>query len=169
MALSKEQWNIEKQRLGHIFMIVSENIDLLESKLKNSVTQIRDSNKAMWKEGKSYHYDFDDVVENLSLLDSVQYDMKRHENILSQLKKMYLLHKSAYFGRFDFKEKGTDEVDEIYIGTSTLEGEDSTILIYDWRAAISGMFYECETGPAGFESPAGHIDGEMVLKRQYKI
>lgn len=169
MALSNDQWNLEKQRLNRIFALVSSNIELLESKLKKSVSQIRDSNKAMWKEGKSYHYDFDDVVENLSLLDIVQSDMMRHENILSQLKKMYLLKKSAYFGRFDFIEDGTDERDEIYIGTSTLEDKYSTILIYDWRAAISSMFYECETGSAGFQSPAGQISGNMVLKRQYKI
>lgn len=169
MALSKEQWEIERRRLRVIFDLISKNIDLLESKLKNSVAQIRDSNKAMWKEGKSFHYDFDDVVENLSLLDNVQSDINRHDNILIQLRKMYLLQKSAYFGRFDFIENGTDELDEIYIGTSTLEDSSSSILIYDWRAAISSMFYECETGPAGFESPAGSIEGNMVLKRQYRI
>jgi len=104
MALSKEQWEIERRRLRVIFDLISKNIDLLESKLKNSVAQIRDSNKAMWKEGKSFHYDFDDVVENLSLLDNVQSDINRHDNILIQLRKMYLLQKSAYFGRFDFCE-----------------------------------------------------------------
>lgn len=169
MALTKEQWNNEKQRLKTVFSIVSKNIDLLESKLKKSVAQIRDSNKAMWKEGKSYHYDFDDVVENLSLLDIVHSDVMRHENIASQLKKMYLLKKNAYFGRFDFLEDNLDETDEIYIGTSTLEDGKSGILIYDWRAAICSMFYECEKGKAGFDSPSGHIEGELILKRQYRI
>ena len=169
MALSKEQWGLEQNRLKQIFSLVSANIESLEAKLKKSVVQIRDSNKVMWKEGKSYHYDFDDVVENLSLLDNVYSDMMRHENILAQLKKMYLLRKSAYFGRFDFIEEDTDETDEIYIGTSTLEGKDSSILIYDWRAAISSMFYENEPGKASFFSPAGEIAGEITLKRQYRI
>lgn len=169
MALSVEQWKIEEERLNSLYKMITANIAALELRLKDSVAQIKNSNKEMWVSGKSYHYDFDDVVENLSLLDGVHSDMLRHDNILLQLKKMYLLQKSAYFGRIDFQEYEYDEIDRIYIGTSTLEGENTSILIYDWRAAVSSMFYECETGPAGFESPAGSIEGEIILKRQYKI
>ncbi|MFO7612536.1 MAG: AAA family ATPase [Clostridia bacterium] len=169
MALSKEQWNIEESRLREIFSLITQNITNLEEKVGESISQIRASNKIMWNSGKSYHYDFDDIVENLSLLDGVYSDMMRHENILHQLKKMYLLRKTAYFGRVDFHEDGIDDTDMVYIGTSTLEGEKSTILIYDWRAAISSMFYECETGRAGFESVSGTIEGEILLKRQYRI
>ncbi len=169
MALSGEQWKIEEERLKKRYHLITANIARLESRLKDSVAQIKDSNKVMWKSGKSHHYDFDDVVENLSLLDSVHSDMLRHDNILIQLRKMYILQKSAYFGRIDFQENNYDDIDQIYIGTSTLEGENTSILIYDWRAAVSSMFYECETGAAGFESPAGRIDGEILLKRQYKI
>ncbi|MDX1358117.1 MAG: AAA family ATPase [Clostridia bacterium] len=169
MALSGEQWRIEEERLKKLYQLITANINKLESRLKDSVAQIKDSNKIMWNSGKSHHYDFDDVVENLSLLDGVYSDMLRHDNILIQLKKMYLLQKSAYFGRIDFQENNYDDIDRIYIGTSTLEGENTTILIYDWRAAVSSMFYECEPGPAGFVSPAGRIDGEILLKRQYKI
>lgn len=28
-------------------------------------------------------------------------------------------------------------------------------LIFDWRAPISGMFYDYDTGRAGFEAPVG--------------
>lgn len=169
MALSKEQWEFEENRLKRLYGLITANIGLLENKLKNSLSEIKNSNREMWKTGKSYHYDFDDIVENLSLLDGVQSDIMRHDNILSQLKKMYLLQKSAYFGRIDFKEEDYDNFDQIYIGTSTLEGKTSDILIYDWRAAVCSMFYECEIGEAGFQSPAGRIDGEIILKRQYRI
>ncbi len=169
MALSGEQWTIERERLDKLYRLITVNIDELETRLKESVSQIKESNKIMWNSGKSYHYDFDDIVENLSLLDGVYSDMMRHDNVMIQLKKMYLLHKSAYFGRIDFKEHGFDEFDKIYIGTSTLEGENSSILIHDWRAAVSSMFYECEIGEADFLSPDGIIDGDILLKRQYKI
>lgn len=169
MALSNEQWTTEVARLKKLYNLITVNISLLESKLKNSLSDIKKSNREMWKAGKSHHYDFDDVVENLSLLDGVQSDIMKHDTILLQLRKMYLLQKSAYFGRIDFREKDYDDIDQVYIGTSTLEGDENNILIYDWRAAVSSMFYECETGEAGFMSPAGWIDGEIILKRQYKI
>lgn len=169
MALSKEQWAVEEKRLNNIYELITSNIRLLESKLKNSLSEIKNSNREMWKSGKSQHYDFDDIVENLSLLDGVQSDIMRHDNIMQQLVKMSLLKKSAYFGRIDFKEDDYNDFDKIYIGTSTLEGETSDILVYDWRAAVCSMFYECEIGEAGFQSPAGRIDGEIILKRQYRI
>lgn len=169
MALSSEQWTTEKSRLKKMYDLITVNIEVLEAKLKNSLSEIKKSNKEMWKSGKSYHYDFDDIVENLSLLDGVQSDIMRHDNIMLQLKKMYLLQKCAYFGRIDFKENDYDDIDRIYIGTSTLEGDGTELLIYDWRAAVSSMFYECETGEASFISPSGRIDGEILLKRQYKV
>ncbi|MCK5759615.1 MAG: AAA family ATPase [Clostridiales bacterium] len=169
MALSSEQWTTEKNRLKKLYNLITVNIEVLEAKLKNSLSEIKNSNKEMWKAGKSHHYDFDDVVENLSLLDGVQADIMRHDNIMLQLKKMFLLQKCAYFGRIDFQENDYDDIDVIYIGTSTLEGEGTELLIYDWRAAVSSMFYECEIGEAGFISPSGRIDGEILLKRQYKI
>lgn len=169
MALSKAQWEYEKKRLEKIYKLIVSNIETLEQKVKENVSRIKNSNREMWNSGKSHHYDFDDIVENLSLLDGVYSDIMRHENILIQLRKMYLFQKSAYFGRFDFKEDGLDEIEQIYIGTSTLDGDGANILVYDWRAAISSMFYENEIGKAGFESPSGRIEGEITLKRQYRI
>lgn len=169
MALSSEQWTIERDRLSDLYKLITTNISDLEAKLKSSLSDIKISNREMWKEGKSQLTDMDDVVENLALLEGIQSDILRKDTIMLQLRKMYLLQKSAYFGRIDFQETGDDEVDQFYIGTSTLDGETSEILIYDWRAAVSSMFYECETGEAEFMSPSGKISGEISLKRQYKI
>jgi DNA helicase II / ATP-dependent DNA helicase PcrA len=41
--------------------------------------------------------------------------------------------------------------------------------VYDWRAPASSMFYDYEIGKAGYKCPEGVIDGELTLKRQYKI
>jgi len=44
-----------------------------------------------------------------------------------------------------------------------------TPLIYDWRAPVSGLFYDYDKGPASYEAPAGTIRGEISSKWQYKI
>ncbi len=78
--------------------------------------------------------------------------------------------KNPYFGRIDFIEDGEGEEEQIYIGLANLySGDSSGILVYDWRAPISGMFYDHETGPCSYMSPMGAIHGRMLLKRQYKI
>lgn len=41
--------------------------------------------------------------------------------------------------------------------------------MYDWRAPVSGLFYDFDQGPASYEAPLGTIEGEIVSKWQYKI
>lgn len=58
----------------------------------------------------------------------------------------------------------------IYIGIHSFFDEDENVnLIHDWRAPISGMFYDFELGQAYYESPSGRKEGEIVRKRQYRI
>ncbi|WP_330370733.1 hypothetical protein [Terrisporobacter glycolicus] len=76
---------------------------------------------------------------------------------------------SPCFGRIDFIEDKEDTTEKCYIGLSNLINEDFDFLIYDWRAPISSMFYDFETGKASYECPEGIISGEITGKRQYKI
>jgi len=81
---------------------------------------------------------------------------------------------SPYFGRIDFleEEEGALEfqTEQIYVGISTLRDEKTDeFLIYDWRAPISSMFYDCGLGKASYHCSVGTINGTITLKRQYKI
>lgn len=75
---------------------------------------------------------------------------------------------SPYFSRIDFKGDNEKEAKTYYIGKFAFK-ENRRILIYDWRAPLSSMFYDCEIGKAGFDAPIGRIDGELTRKRQFKI
>lgn len=78
---------------------------------------------------------------------------------------------SPYFGRFDFKEDGMRSADKIYIGLHNIydvQG-DGDILVYDWRAPISSIFYRNEPGRASYTAPGGEISGDVTIKRQYSI
>lgn len=77
------------------------------------------------------------------------------------------LKDSPYFARIDFKEE-EEEGQPYYIGRFAFQYENEP-LIFDWRAPISSMFYDCEVGEAGFLAPAGWTAGELTRKRQFKI
>lgn len=47
--------------------------------------------------------------------------------------------------------------------------KDTNIIVTDWRAPISSLYYDAEVGNCSFETPNGIIKGEMSLKRQYEI
>lgn len=78
------------------------------------------------------------------------------------------LKESPYFARIDFREQSEGEPVSYYVGRFGFHYDNEPV-IFDWRAPVSGMFYDCEVGPAGFQSPAGPVDGELTRKRQFKI
>lgn len=82
--------------------------------------------------------------------------------------KLLKMKDSPYFARIDFKAEGKDEAAKYYIGRFTFLYE-SRPLIFDWRAPVSGLFYDCEPGPAEYDAPSGRIAGELTRKRQFKI
>ena len=92
------------------------------------------------------------------------------ESAVARKKKLLKLGDSPYFGRIDFTTGEGGEKNPVYIGIYTFSDETlKANLIYDWRAPISSMFYDFELGAAWYNTPSGKIDGEILLKRQYKI
>ncbi|SCY69452.1 MULTISPECIES: RNA polymerase recycling motor HelD [unclassified Lysinibacillus] len=80
------------------------------------------------------------------------------------------LQQSPYFARIDFLQDGQQDPLKIYIGVATLlDEQDENIVIYDWRAPISSMYYDCTPGKASYDTTAEEIHGEMLLKRQFII
>jgi len=82
--------------------------------------------------------------------------------------KLLKLKDSPYFARIDFKENNSFISEKYYIGRFSFR-YGNELLIFDWRAPISSMFYDYEIGPAGFNAPSGRIDGQLTEKRQFKI
>ena len=119
--------------------------------------------------------------ENYTEMDQYGYEEYDNRQALLQqtnantekLKMKHRLEKmqdSPFFGRVDFIFEGEDEPEAFYIGIGNFaEKTGMTPLIYDWRAPVSGLFYDYDKGPAAYEAPAGTITGEISSKWQYKI
>ena len=75
---------------------------------------------------------------------------------------------SPYFARIDFAEDGRLPAIPWYIGRFGFE-VDNDPLILDWRAPLSSMFYDYDTGPAGYDAPEERFEGIMTGKRQFQI
>ncbi len=77
------------------------------------------------------------------------------------------LASSPYFARIDFGPAPQDTA-PYYIGRFAFSHENE-LLIFDWRAPVAGMFYDCEVGPAFYQAPRGRVQGVLARKRQFKI
>lgn len=75
---------------------------------------------------------------------------------------------SPYFARIDFRPDGGDSPRVYYIGLYAFHFEQQ-LLVVDWRAPVASMFYDYELGRARYDAPEDHVEGELILKRQFKI
>lgn len=80
------------------------------------------------------------------------------------------LFESPYFGRVDVRS-GHAPAHPVYIGIHSFQDDAGAgaPLVHDWRAPISSLFYDFETGEAFYDTPEGRVDCLLERKRQYKI
>ena len=135
--------------------------------LKDEVLRGR---KEMWNDNRHLIRDFDDVV----LLSAQNAQVKSTEDRLEwntlEIQRLKKMEKSPYFGRVDFEESWTGEEDTVYIGIHSLVREESQeILVADWRAPVSSMFYQFDLGPAWYQVQDYTNEVTITGKRQYKI
>ncbi|WP_044297275.1 HelD family protein [Robinsoniella peoriensis] len=88
---------------------------------------------------------------------------------LDKRRRIGQLMDSPYFAKINFLYQGDDEPEQIYIGKYAFTDDRNQMLIFDWRAPISNMYYEYELGKASYEAPIGNIEGEITCRRQFKI
>lgn len=111
-----------------------------------------------------------DHAEKVSMRQSIWQTALTGESAAAKKQRLQKLLASPYFGRIDFTEEVNNERIPVYIGIhSFFDPAKNTNLIHDWRAPVSGLFYDFELGQAHFDSPSGMIRGEISVKRQYRI
>lgn len=113
---------------------------------------------------------FEDLVELSQFANPISDNVSEYEMTINTTSSLEKMIDSPYFARIDFKFDGEDEVEQVYIGRSSLMDDTShEMYVYDWRSPIASVFYRFGTGEAFYEAPAGTITGEVSLKRQYEI
>lgn len=149
--------------LSHVEDVIAQNIHALEEHLSKSSADILDSKRELWQ--NFYDLDPEEIAATTQMIES---DVILHDDNQRALHILRRQKETPYFGRIDFQTDGSVWI--CYIGLANLMDSDSTeILVQDWRAPSSSMYYNYELGPASFHAPAGEIKGEIVGKYQYKI
>jgi len=111
-------------------------------------------------------YGYENYDNQQALLSQVNAGQE-HRKQRSRWKKML---DSPFFASIDFVYEDEDEAETFYIGIGNFARERGAIpLIYDWRAPVSGLFYDYDKGPASYHAPGGEMKGEILSKWQYKI
>ena len=139
--MNTKEFELEKEKLFKTIEIIKDILVDKEEELKNLFNNFIGDREELWKIA----------------------DMKKIHirNLKTSVNK-------PYFARIDFTSDEDGKVSTVYIGKNGVI-KNTDIIVTDWRAPISSLYYDAEIGRCSFESPNGKISGNMSLKRQFEI
>ncbi len=161
----------ESRHLKQVHSKIVHEVERRESSLAGYRKDMMATRRTIWEDipHNWQQGDFDAAVEVKQYLDGLKQDTQIHESEVLQVSKLKRLKGCPYFGRIDYLEEEAQTIEKIYIGILSFFDVDGELLIYDWRAPISGIFYDYELGPVAYQCQDGVLHGTVELKRQYRI
>ena len=144
--------HIEQQHLNECLDIIRENIQLYEAKERAYKEEITDLTQNVRKgEGDSYGQ----LIAGKHILEHTQ----------NSIRKNRAAFKKAYFGRIEYRDIDNQSDETFYIGKNGITRNQNEVIIVDWRAPVSSIYYENETGSGNYPVP-GEADIAIDLKRK---
>ncbi|GIP58986.1 HelD family protein [Paenibacillus woosongensis] len=155
----------ERTYLSTMVSRLQKAIERLENQISTTRHEVIEAKKYVWD-----HVAGLDPAERAANRVDISLAIDHGEKAVDKQRKLRKLVEAPYFGRVDFIPEGHAKGDAYYIGVHAFNEEDSQEnLIYDWRSPVASMFYDYNAGRADYSAPAGLVEGEISLKRQFKI
>lgn len=163
--MNKEIKEQEKQYLENVIANIEEITAKNKSKIKSNQESIA-FHKKFFSEN---YYDMRTDKDEFANINIQIESLERQNTILEKEAKRLKRQKTTpYFGRFDFKSDDAELPTKYYVGIGFVQNQDQN-LVYDWRADVCSLYYDDKSGKTSYTCPDGEINGELSLKRQYKI
>ena len=107
---------------------------------------------------------------NEELYNQMMTSASLEDHAANQLRKNRAAALVPYFGRIDYREELTDKEARIYIGKNGIFRNKTDVVIADWRAPISSVYYENEIGKGYYGLPDGdQYAVDLHMKRTYDV
>lgn len=153
----QKDWQEEQIHFAHCQDIISENIRQYETEYEERHTQAQELYKAI-------------NSGDVELYNQLMTTTSLEEHAAQSLRKNTVALQKPYFGRIDYTDKALEQDERIYIGKNGIFQNRTEVLIADWRAPISGVYYENELGEGSY----GLADDKPIpitlhLKRTYDV
>ena len=156
-----------REYLQYVLKCLNNRLAQADAAILEGEKEIEDMHEYYWENYTEMdQYGYEDYDNQQALFRQ----MNANEEQFRLRKRFKKMQDSPFFGRVDFRYDGDEEAETFYIGIGNLsESAGSLPLVYDWRAPVSGLFYDYDKGPASYEAPSGIFEGEVTSKWQYKI
>lgn len=155
--------NYEKAHFAECQQIIRQNIQNAQAKVEAGRKETAELHAAV----------FSGDVELYNQL-IVSKDLLIHNENLLRKNKAALV--KPYFGRVDYTELGSDEKESLYIGKNGVSKDRTEVVVVDWRAPVSTLYYENELGKGSYYVPGmvysnltETINVDLQLKRTFDV
>ena len=138
---NSEEFKIERKKLKETIGLVKENLEN-ENAYYNKIEQTTTDEYMLYKMARTY---------------------------ATKIKNLKRALKNPYFARIDFKADDEKKTKELYIGKTNIFDDNLDVVVADWRAPISSVYYDGQIGRTQYKCPEGIIKGDLTKKRQYII
>lgn len=163
----RSEWEKEEKQLSQCLAVIQKNIDESMAKLKETRAETKELYDHYHSDNPELH---NDLVIGLSMQSQIERTL--YKNLAAQ--------KKPFFGRIDYVEHGggvvlSNETPEdknfsLYIGKNGISKSTTEMIIIDWRAPVSSVYYDSDVGESSYLSPYGEpIYVSLNLKRTFEI
>lgn len=171
--VKESQEQLEQKHLDKIMGLIKKKEKSLDKSIDNAQSEAQNLNAHFFDDVKLDYDGYSTSMDTALSIHQQQQMLQERQNAwqhdTKQLSTLQRLEKKPYFARVDFKEKGEDEPETIYIGLGSFADNEDHFLIYDWRAPISSIYYDGKLGKVSYNAPDGEQTVDMTKKRQFLI
>ncbi len=153
--MKDREWELEQEHFDMCRELIAKNVTVYEEEAERRHKETQELFKAV-QSGDAELYD--QLMTSTSL----------EEHAYNQFRKNKAALEKPYFGRIDYKDIGLDKTEKVYIGKNGVFKNRTEVVITDWRAPISTVYYENELGRGSYTIPEGKsYEINLSLKRNY--
>ena len=147
----------ELAHLDRILDMVNQELEEAQRTVEKMDEEYREAQQYLAdRRGEDNARDMFQSQQMLSQIDAQGVSVVAHRDRLQKTKA------SPYFARIDFRSQEEGESAPYYIGLYAFRFQ-RQLYVIDWRSPVASMFYDFELGPAHYDAPQGHTDGEIIL------
>lgn len=157
MANQDQDMRQEQLHFQECLDIIGQNVTRYEQEYEQRHAQVQELYKAI-------------NSGDVELYNQLMTASSLEEHAAASLRKNRAAQDKPYFGRIDYTENATELQQQVYIGKNGVFRDKTDVLIADWRAPISSVYYENELGQGEYGLPDEKpISIDLHLKRTYSV
>ena len=149
----------EQQNVNRVQQLIDEQVNELDSRIHDMANLNFDAMKYVQSENL-------DVMEMAEAYGEINTKDEDLYNLTSQRLFLKRIRPKPFFARLKFEKQGKEE--DLFVGLKNID-KDGLPYVIDWRVPTASLLYFSSLGKTSYEAPAGEIEVDLKLKRQYRI